>query len=138
MSLSIIPVIVQLNRKQAELQQQQQQQGHVRVSWLRDRAAASSLCFTTSSDRCVCWCVCVQSGSLVHLQLVQVQPGLCEIGSNQDENQTLIQEQLQLMDRLKVLTSRRDQRSDMSRIMTRKPFILCGFLLTANQYSFTL
>ena len=46
----------------------------------------------------------MQSGSLVHLQLVQVHPGLCEIGSNRDENQTLIQEQQQLMDKLKVNT----------------------------------
>ncbi|CAK6974038.1 coiled-coil domain-containing protein 141 [Scomber scombrus] len=43
----------------------------------------------------------LQSGSLVHLQLVQVHPGLCEIGSNQEENQTLIQEQQQLMVKLK-------------------------------------
>ncbi|XP_071328802.1 coiled-coil domain-containing protein 141 isoform X2 [Trachinotus anak] len=43
----------------------------------------------------------LRSGSLVHLQLVQVHPGLCEIGSNQEENQRLIQEQQQLMDKLK-------------------------------------
>ncbi|XP_034417600.1 coiled-coil domain-containing protein 141 [Cyclopterus lumpus] len=43
----------------------------------------------------------LQSGSLVHLQLVQVHPGLCEIGSNQEENQTLIQEQQLLMEKLK-------------------------------------
>ncbi|KAI3355750.1 hypothetical protein L3Q82_004199 [Scortum barcoo] len=43
----------------------------------------------------------LKSGSLVHLQLVQVHPGLCEIGLNQEENQTLIQEQQQLMDKLK-------------------------------------
>uniref|UniRef100_A0A3P8SUC8 Uncharacterized protein n=1 Tax=Amphiprion percula TaxID=161767 RepID=A0A3P8SUC8_AMPPE len=44
----------------------------------------------------------LKSGSLVHLQLVQVQPGLCEIGSNQEENQTMVQELQQLLDRLKV------------------------------------
>uniref|UniRef100_UPI0037E93A2C uncharacterized protein ccdc141 n=1 Tax=Semicossyphus pulcher TaxID=241346 RepID=UPI0037E93A2C len=43
----------------------------------------------------------LKSGSLVHLQLVQVHPGLCGIGSNQEENQTLIQELQQLMDKLK-------------------------------------
>ncbi|XP_041807067.1 coiled-coil domain-containing protein 141 [Chelmon rostratus] len=43
----------------------------------------------------------LKSGSVVHLQLVQVHPGLCEIGSNQEENQTLIQEQQQLMEKLK-------------------------------------
>ncbi|XP_068185914.1 coiled-coil domain-containing protein 141-like [Antennarius striatus] len=43
----------------------------------------------------------LQSGSVVHLHLVQVQPALCEIGSNQEENQTLLREQLQLMDTLK-------------------------------------
>ncbi|XP_038575928.1 titin homolog isoform X2 [Micropterus salmoides] len=43
----------------------------------------------------------LRSGSLVHLQLVQVHPGLCEIGSNQEENQTLIQEHQQLMEKLK-------------------------------------
>ncbi|KAM6955109.1 coiled-coil domain-containing protein 141-like [Lycodopsis pacificus] len=43
----------------------------------------------------------LKSGSLVHLQLVQVHPGLCEVGSNQRENQTLIQEQEQLMEKLK-------------------------------------
>ncbi|XP_044072101.1 coiled-coil domain-containing protein 141 isoform X2 [Siniperca chuatsi] len=43
----------------------------------------------------------LKSGSLVHLQLVQVHPGLCEIGSNQEENQTLIQDQQQLMEKLK-------------------------------------
>ncbi|RVE57819.1 hypothetical protein OJAV_G00203180 [Oryzias javanicus] len=43
----------------------------------------------------------LKSGSLVHLQLVQVQPGLCEVGSNQKENQTLIQEQQQLLEKLK-------------------------------------
>ncbi|XP_058509205.1 golgin subfamily B member 1-like [Solea solea] len=42
----------------------------------------------------------LQSGSLVHLQLVQVQPGLCEVGSDQEENQTLIQELQQLKDKL--------------------------------------
>lgn len=46
----------------------------------------------------------VQSGSVVHLQLVQVHPGLCEIGSNQVENQTLIQEQQQLMEKLQVVS----------------------------------
>ncbi|XP_036065446.1 uncharacterized protein ccdc141 isoform X2 [Oryzias melastigma] len=43
----------------------------------------------------------LKSGSLVHLQLVQVQPGLCEVGSNQKENETLIQEQQQLLEKLK-------------------------------------
>ncbi|XP_022612889.1 coiled-coil domain-containing protein 141-like [Seriola dumerili] len=43
----------------------------------------------------------LRSGSLVHLQLVQVHPGLCEIGSNQEENQRLIQEQQQLLEKLK-------------------------------------
>lgn len=47
-------------------------------------------------------CACVQSGSLVHLQLVQVQPGLCEVGSDQEENQMLIQEQRELLDKLMV------------------------------------
>lgn len=49
-------------------------------------------------------CLCFQSGLLVHLQLVQVQPGLCEIGSDQEENQRLIQEQQQLTEKLKVQT----------------------------------
>ncbi|XP_068457611.1 coiled-coil domain-containing protein 141 isoform X2 [Clinocottus analis] len=43
----------------------------------------------------------LQSGSLVHLQLVQVHPGLCEVGLNQEENQTLMQEQQQLIKNLK-------------------------------------
>ncbi|XP_040912581.1 uncharacterized protein LOC121194074 isoform X2 [Toxotes jaculatrix] len=43
----------------------------------------------------------LKSGSLVHLQLVQVHPGLCEIGLNREENQTLIQEQQQLMEKLR-------------------------------------
>uniref|UniRef100_A0A8P4KA54 Coiled-coil domain containing 141 n=1 Tax=Dicentrarchus labrax TaxID=13489 RepID=A0A8P4KA54_DICLA len=43
----------------------------------------------------------LESGSVVHLQLVQVHPGLCEIGSNHEENQTLVQEQQQLMEKLK-------------------------------------
>ncbi|XP_032364328.1 uncharacterized protein ccdc141 [Etheostoma spectabile] len=42
----------------------------------------------------------LKSGSVVHLQLVQVCPGLCEIGSNQEENQTLIQEQQKLIYKL--------------------------------------
>nr|XP_043872981.1 uncharacterized protein LOC122761805 isoform X3 [Solea senegalensis] len=42
----------------------------------------------------------LQSGSLVHLQLVQVQPSLCEVGSDQEENRTLIQELQQLKDKL--------------------------------------
>ncbi|XP_034430182.1 involucrin-like [Hippoglossus hippoglossus] len=42
----------------------------------------------------------LRSGSLVHLQLVQVHPGLCEIGWNQEENQKLIQEQQQLIHKL--------------------------------------
>ncbi|XP_028291406.1 coiled-coil domain-containing protein 141 isoform X2 [Gouania willdenowi] len=46
--------------------------------------------------------LCVlQSGSVLQLQLVQVQPGLCEIGSNQEENFTLIMDQQELMDKLK-------------------------------------
>lgn len=49
-------------------------------------------------------CLCFQSGLLVHLQLVQVQPGLCEIGSDQEETQRLIQEQQQLTEKLKVQT----------------------------------
>ncbi|XP_075994665.1 LOW QUALITY PROTEIN: uncharacterized protein ccdc141 [Genypterus blacodes] len=43
----------------------------------------------------------LKSGSLVHLQLVQVHPGLCEIGSNWDENHRLTEEQRQLLDKLK-------------------------------------
>ncbi|XP_035532529.1 uncharacterized protein ccdc141 [Morone saxatilis] len=43
----------------------------------------------------------LESGSVVHLQLVQVHPGLCEIGSNHEENRTLVQEQQQLMEKLK-------------------------------------
>ncbi|XP_067372883.1 coiled-coil domain-containing protein 141-like isoform X2 [Channa argus] len=43
----------------------------------------------------------LKSGSLVHLQLVQVHPGLCEIGLSKAENQTLIQEQQQLIEKLK-------------------------------------
>ncbi|XP_041663032.1 uncharacterized protein ccdc141 [Cheilinus undulatus] len=42
----------------------------------------------------------LKSGSLVHLQLVQVHPGLSEIGSNHEECQILIQEQQQLMEKL--------------------------------------
>ncbi|KAM4561414.1 uncharacterized protein ccdc141 [Fundulus diaphanus] len=42
----------------------------------------------------------LRSGSLVHLQLVQFQPGLCEIGSNQEENHVLIQEHQQLLEKL--------------------------------------
>ncbi|XP_023253042.1 coiled-coil domain-containing protein 141 [Seriola lalandi dorsalis] len=43
----------------------------------------------------------LRSGLLVHLQLVQFHPGLCEIGLNQEENQRLIQEQQQLLEKLK-------------------------------------
>nr|XP_046259696.1 uncharacterized protein ccdc141 [Scatophagus argus] len=43
----------------------------------------------------------LESGAVVHLQLVEVHPGLCEIGSNREENRTLIQEQQQLMGKLK-------------------------------------
>ncbi|XP_028289629.1 uncharacterized protein ccdc141 isoform X2 [Parambassis ranga] len=43
----------------------------------------------------------LKSGSLVHLQLVQVHPGLCEVGLNQEENHTLIQELQQLLEKLK-------------------------------------
>uniref|UniRef100_A0A3B3HTD9 Coiled-coil domain-containing protein 141 n=1 Tax=Oryzias latipes TaxID=8090 RepID=A0A3B3HTD9_ORYLA len=43
----------------------------------------------------------LKSGSRVHLQLVQVQPGLCDVGSNPEENQMLIQEQQQLLEKLK-------------------------------------
>lgn len=53
--------------------------------------------------------LCVQSGSLVHLQLVQVHPGLCEIGLSEDENQILIQEQQQLMEKLKVNAQTREE-----------------------------
>ncbi|XP_016517765.1 uncharacterized protein ccdc141 isoform X2 [Poecilia formosa] len=42
----------------------------------------------------------LQSGSLIHLQLVQFQPGLCEIGSDREENHILIQEQQQLLEKL--------------------------------------
>ncbi|XP_038132157.1 coiled-coil domain-containing protein 141-like [Cyprinodon tularosa] len=42
----------------------------------------------------------LKSGSLIHLQLVQFQPGLCQIGSNQEENHILIQELLQLLEKL--------------------------------------
>uniref|UniRef100_A0A3B3UY23 Uncharacterized protein n=2 Tax=Poecilia TaxID=8080 RepID=A0A3B3UY23_9TELE len=44
----------------------------------------------------------LQSGSLIHLQLVQFQPGLCEIGSDREENHILIQEQQQLLEKLQV------------------------------------
>ncbi|XP_015247165.1 PREDICTED: pinin-like [Cyprinodon variegatus] len=37
---------------------------------------------------------------MIHLQLVQFQPGLCQIGSNQEENHILIQELLQLLEKL--------------------------------------
>lgn len=43
----------------------------------------------------------LKSGSSVHLQLVHVHPILCEIGSNQEENKTLIKEQQQLLEKLK-------------------------------------
>ncbi|XP_061917951.1 coiled-coil domain-containing protein 141-like [Entelurus aequoreus] len=43
----------------------------------------------------------VKSGSLVHLELIQVQPELCEIGSNQEENRTLMQEHEKLMKTMK-------------------------------------
>ncbi|MEQ2302112.1 hypothetical protein AMECASPLE_003156 [Ameca splendens] len=42
----------------------------------------------------------LKSGCLIHLQLVQFQPGLCEIGSNQEENRILIQEHQQLLQKL--------------------------------------
>lgn len=62
----------------------------------------------------------MQSGSLVHLQLVQVHPGLCEIGSNQEENQTLIQEHQQLMEKLKVQTDR-NTHVTLPQVMTSLP-----------------
>lgn len=40
---------------------------------------------------------------IIHLQLVQVHPGLSEIGSDLDENQTLIQDLQQLLQKLQVL-----------------------------------
>nr|XP_061827861.1 coiled-coil domain-containing protein 141-like [Nerophis lumbriciformis] len=43
----------------------------------------------------------VKSGSLVHLELIQVQPDPCEIGSNQEENRTLLQEHKKLMKTMK-------------------------------------
>ncbi|XP_061735570.1 coiled-coil domain-containing protein 141 isoform X3 [Nerophis ophidion] len=43
----------------------------------------------------------VKSGSLVHLELIQVQPDLCEIGSNEEENRTLMQEHEKLMKTMK-------------------------------------
>uniref|UniRef100_A0A8C6U3K6 Uncharacterized protein n=1 Tax=Neogobius melanostomus TaxID=47308 RepID=A0A8C6U3K6_9GOBI len=46
----------------------------------------------------------LQSGSSVHLQLLHVEPGLSEIGSDQVENQTFIREQKQLLEKLKVCT----------------------------------
>lgn len=57
-------------------------------------------------------CVRAQSGSLVHLQLVQFHPGLCEIGSNWEENQMLIEEQRQLLAKLKVHTCTYKKSSD--------------------------
>uniref|UniRef100_A0A3B4YXK4 Uncharacterized protein n=1 Tax=Seriola lalandi dorsalis TaxID=1841481 RepID=A0A3B4YXK4_SERLL len=51
----------------------------------------------------------LRSGLLVHLQLVQFHPGLCEIGLNQEENQRLIQEQQQLLEKLKVQTRKHVQ-----------------------------
>ncbi|KAK7940050.1 hypothetical protein WMY93_003376 [Mugilogobius chulae] len=43
----------------------------------------------------------LKSGFSVHLQLVHVEPGLCEIGSNREDNQKLILEQKQLLEKLK-------------------------------------
>ncbi|XP_072300387.1 uncharacterized protein ccdc141 [Eucyclogobius newberryi] len=42
----------------------------------------------------------LKSGSSVHLQLVHVEPGLCEIGLNLEHNQTLISEQKKLLEKL--------------------------------------
>ncbi|XP_029968040.1 coiled-coil domain-containing protein 141-like [Salarias fasciatus] len=63
----------------------------------------------------------LKSGSAIHLQLVQAQPGLCEIGSSQEENQTLIQELQQLLDTLRnreadaLAEVQRKQRTELSR-----------------------
>ncbi|XP_055007007.1 coiled-coil domain-containing protein 141-like [Boleophthalmus pectinirostris] len=62
----------------------------------------------------------LKSGSSVHLQLVHVEPGLCEIGSNQEDNQTLIHEQKQLLGKLQkhegeVLSSVQKKREEQRR-----------------------
>ncbi|XP_029981342.1 coiled-coil domain-containing protein 141-like [Sphaeramia orbicularis] len=62
----------------------------------------------------------LKSGSEVHVQLVHVHPGLSEIGSNQEENQTLVHEQQQLLDKLKkhekeVLSAVEKKRKKMRR-----------------------
>ncbi|XP_026151662.1 coiled-coil domain-containing protein 141 isoform X2 [Mastacembelus armatus] len=70
----------------------------------------------------------LKSGSLVHLQLIQVHPGLCEIGSNIDENQTLILEHQRLMEKLKkhegevlaVVENKRQTELRRRRIMEQK------------------
>uniref|UniRef100_A0A3P9HII9 Uncharacterized protein n=1 Tax=Oryzias latipes TaxID=8090 RepID=A0A3P9HII9_ORYLA len=41
------------------------------------------------------------TSTVVLICLVQVQPGLCDVGSNPEENQMLIQEQQQLLEKLK-------------------------------------
>ncbi|XP_054642427.1 uncharacterized protein ccdc141 isoform X2 [Dunckerocampus dactyliophorus] len=48
----------------------------------------------------------LKSGSLVHLQLVRVHPDLCEIGTNQEDNRTLMQEHEEL---LKTMTKRQQE-----------------------------
>nr|XP_057938659.1 uncharacterized protein ccdc141 isoform X2 [Doryrhamphus excisus] len=42
----------------------------------------------------------LKSGSLVHLELVRVHPDLCEIGTNEEENRTLMQEHEELMKKM--------------------------------------
>ncbi|KAJ3591665.1 hypothetical protein NHX12_006797, partial [Muraenolepis orangiensis] len=43
----------------------------------------------------------LKSGSVIHIHLAEVSPGLCEIGSDQKENQILVQEHQQLLTKLK-------------------------------------
>lgn len=62
----------------------------------------------------------LKSGSSVHLKLVHVEPGLSEIGSDQEENHTLIQEQKHLLEKLKkhegeVLSSVDKKRAEQRR-----------------------
>ncbi|XP_032424244.1 trichohyalin isoform X1 [Xiphophorus hellerii] len=72
----------------------------------RQEDSSSKVSFTTLSSiaiqagRTQIVASVLQSGSLIHLQLVQFQPGLCEIGSDRDENHILIQEQQQLLEKL--------------------------------------
>lgn len=51
----------------------------------------------------VCWCVLLQCGELVQLQLTEAHPDLLEIGSNQDETKKLLEEHDQLLVKLKVV-----------------------------------